>query len=331
MSLYSARNDRTIFIRQIIENFLEVLFMTRYIKLVVSAGIISIIFAGMSCDRQGKNIPINPPTTETRLSEGWSAFESGQYITAIDRFSAAKNRDASFADAYRGLGWSYSRVMDYTNAEINFKIFTTLVKDKPDLLNETQAGLAAMYASAGEYDKAIELCEKVIAENPDFEFEHDERVNAKSLRTLIAKCYYVQRDYLTAMETIQTYLDNNLENGLKSAGIIVEKSNDLVKIKVPAVSQTPLSGQASMRLLRQVIDNGDTSMVGINLVKVLDITNSDERVHYTVVSFNQGDNLILFSGNPLPRNGDEFLVDYVFAPDYGLFLSKLLEKIDELE
>jgi tetratricopeptide (TPR) repeat protein len=286
---------------------------------------------GTACDRQGKNIPTNPPTADSRLSEGWKAFETGQYTKAIDGFSAAKNRDATYADAYRGLGWSYSRVMDFTNAEINYKIFTTLVKDNPDMLNDTQAGLAAMYAAAGNYQKSIELCEDVIATNANYAFEHDGRVNAASLRALVAKCYYNQKDYLTALGTIQTYLDGTFIAGLKNSGIIVEKLNDLVKIKVAGISQTPLTGQASMTLTHQVIADGDTSIVGINLVQVLNISGTDGLAQYNVDSFNQGDNRIIFSGNPIPRNGDQFLVDYIYAPDYGLFLSKLLEKIDELE
>jgi len=80
--------------------------MSNTIKNTAVAALICAIHGRHGVCRQGKNIPTFPPTADSRLAEGWSAFESGSYATALERFTAAKNRDASYADAYRGLGWS---------------------------------------------------------------------------------------------------------------------------------------------------------------------------------------------------------------------------------
>jgi tetratricopeptide (TPR) repeat protein len=288
------------------------------------------LFIVSACDRKGENIPTFPPTADSRLSEGWSNFEAGNYSIAIERFAAAKNRDASYADAYRGLGWSYSRVMDFTNAESNFKIYATLFKDDPAKLNDVNAGLATMFGAAGNDSKAIELSELVIAADANYSFDHDPRVNTSSLRALIARSYYNQGNYLATLEFILNNLDAAFLSSLIGDGTLQEKNNDVVKIKIPAISPTPLTGQTGMALMRQVIVNSDTSIVGVHLVKVLDIRSFDGNAHYSIVSFTQGDNRITFVGNPVPKNNDQFLVDYLFAPDYGIFLSKLLQKIDVL-
>jgi len=298
---------------------------------------IAVIFSALvlivtsACERKGKDIPVYPPTADSRLSEGWDYFEAGNYSVAIERFASSKNRDALYADAYRGLGWSYSRVMDYTNAESNFSIFATLSATEPAKLNDVNAGLATMYAAAGDNLKAIEMCEQVIAADPNYSFEHDSRVNVSSLQALIARSYYNEQNFLASLEYVENNLDAAFITELLNNGILQEKVNDIVEIKIPAISPTPLTGQASMSLMRQVVVDTDTSMVGVHLVKVLDIRSLDGLAHYTIVNFTQGDNRITFVGNPVPRNKDEFQVDYLFAPDYDIFLSKLLCKIDDIQ
>jgi tetratricopeptide (TPR) repeat protein len=289
-----------------------------------------LLVIGSACNREGKYIPINPPTADTRLSEGWDNFEAGNYAVAIERFAAAKNRDASYADAYNGLGWSYSRVMDFTNAESNYIIYATLSEGDPAKLHDVDAGLATMFAAAGNDVKAVEYSEKVIAADPNYSFNHDSRINVSSLRALIARSYYNQKNYLATLEYIQNNLDSGFYSALVSDGTLEEKMNAIVKVKIPAVSSTPLTGQTGMALMRQVIADGDTSMVGVHLVKVLDIRSSDGLAHYSIVNFTQGDNRITFVGNPIPKNNDQFFVDYLFAPDYDVFLAKLLQKIDVL-
>jgi tetratricopeptide (TPR) repeat protein len=283
-----------------------------------------------ACDREGKNIPVNPPTANTQLNDGWKNFEAGNYSAAIESFAAAKNRDASYADAYNGLGWSYSRVMDFTNAESNFIIYATLSQDDPLKLNDVDAGLATMFGAAGNDSKAVEYCEKVIAADPDYSFSHDSRVNVSSLRTLIARSYYNQKNYLATLEYIQNNLDANFFSGLVGDGTLQETLDAVVKVKIPAVSPTPLTGQTSLTLMRQVIVDDDTSQVGVHLVKVLDISSFDGNAHYSIVKFTQGDNVVTFVGNPIPKNNDRFLVDYLFAPNFDIFLAKLLQKIDVL-
>ncbi len=289
------------------------------------------VLLNSQCYRKGENIPTFPPTSDSLIEDGWAAFEKGQYNKAVDLFTEAKNRDAAVPDAYRGLAWSQARALDFTGAETNFKVYMTLVAGHDDKLIDAYAGFATMYAASGQDTEAILWCHTVVEQDPLYVFEHDPRVNAKSLNTIVAKSYYNMSDYLTALSIIQDDVDNQFIQSLMDDGTIAEVTDARVKVKIPTISTTPVTSQASLTIMRPVVDNGDTTMVGVNLVKVLDIRSASGPSEYTVLSFNQGDNRVSFSGNPVPRNGDYFHVDYLFAPDYGVFLSKLLKKIDEMQ
>ncbi|MBN1997132.1 hypothetical protein JW935_06240 [candidate division KSB1 bacterium] len=293
--------------------------------------VVFLVILNSQCFRKGENIPTFPPTSDSLIEDGWSAFESGKYDKAVEHFTEAKNRDAAVPDTYRGLAWSQTRALDFTGAETNFKVYMTLVTGQEDKLIDAYAGFATMYSASGQDEDAIQWCHTVVEKSPQYVFEHDARVNAKSLNTIVAKSYYNMSDYLTALNIIQEDVDNTFIQTLLENGIIAQVTGAEIKVKIPVISSTPLTSQASLTVTRQVIAGTDTSMVGVNLVKVLEIRSADGPSQYTVLSFNQGDNRINFSGNPVPRNGDWFHVDYLYAPDYGLFLSRLLSKIDEMQ
>ena len=156
----------------------------------IALSLISLVLLITACDRKGKNIPTYPPTADSRLSEGWTAFESGDYEQAINGFTDAKNRDAAYADAYNGLAWSYARTQDFDNAKSNFSVFMSLVGEDMSKRIDAYAGLATIYAANQEDSLAIEWSKEVLNIEPNYEFNHDAKVNAKSLKALVAKSYF---------------------------------------------------------------------------------------------------------------------------------------------
>lgn len=294
------------------------------ISIVIVLGMVVIVMFANSCYRKGENIPTGPPTANSRLTDGWQAFESGEYEEAIASFAASKNRDAAYYDAYNGLAWSYTRIFDYDQAMPNFKVYMTLVSDKPELLIDAYAGLATMYAASGDDQEAINWANQIIDTNPAYQFNHDARINAKSLVSLIAKSYYNLEDYLAALKIVQSSINSDFVNTLKSDGILFDAVDDTIQIRVRAVSQTPMSGQVVMEITRML----DDTEIDVSLVDVISVTSARTQSRYDILSFAPGNNLVRIYGNPIPRDKDKFLVNYLYTTDFVLFISRLLKEIE---
>jgi len=278
------------------------------------------ILALSGCYRKGENIPVNPPTASGYITDAWSTFEKGDYEAAEADFQAAKERDALQAEAYLGLGWVEARLLKFDDAISNFRILQSISQDQGMLL-DSYAGLAVCYAAMNQHDAAIEEAERVISVAPDYAFSHDDYVNAKALYVIIARAYVNKGDYLSALEIVNENIEPGFIDQLISDGILIKALNTE---SVPIVgAQTNVSSEATLRLTK----TKNEAEVPIELVKVLAVKSADESVQYQIIRFDQGGSDIIFKGNPIPQDEDTFKVDLIYASDFGLFLSKLYEKL----
>ena len=92
-----------------------------------------------------------------------------------------------------------------------------------------------------------------------------------------------------------------------------------------------LNGIAELTISRTVITAQDTTEIDAELVRVQSIKSVSSGVEYQILNFVQGGGLVRFFGNPIPQAGEKFFVDYLYASDYGIFLSRLSKKIQELK
>ena len=282
--------------------------------------VISLVVGG--CERKGKNIPINPPTVTTHLADAWSYFEKDDYDNALISFKAAKDRDAMAVEAYNGLAWSFARTHKYLDAVSNFQILLSLT-DNPSMQADAYAGLAFVNSATEDDLAAIAYVEKTLASAPQYSFQHDSKINVTSLRVLVAKSYCNMGDFLKAMIEVETNIESGFEQSLIADGVILSAENDTAVV----TNANLLSGEAVAKITKQVIANGDTSVVDAELVKVTRIKAVDINVEYTLTSFAQGGAEIQFLGNPILEKKDKVLVSYYYAGDYGKFLSRLFRKI----
>ncbi len=291
-----------------------------FLLLILTIVLLSLVSSG--CYRKGENIPVNPPTANTHLQDAWAAFENGSYTAAEESFSAAKDRDALKAEAYLGLGWTLARELSFDQAISNFRIMQAIGQD-PTMLLDSYAGLAVCYAAMKDNDNAIEEAQKVLQLSPSYSFSHDTYIDAKAMHVIIARSYVDQMDYLSALEIVEGSLQAGFMAELKGAGILLQESKEASVVVSP---NTPVNGEATLRLTK---DKGGVA-VPLEIVKVLAIKSADGRVGYGVISFQQGGGEIVFKGNPIPQATDVMKVELIYAADYGLFLSKLFEKITSL-
>jgi len=136
--------------------------------------------------------------------EGWTAFESDDYTTAASRFQQAISTDASYADAYNGLGWSYSKTDRLSDAVAQFNL--GLGKPGTAVVHyEILAGKAFTYNAQGgaNVTYAISAAESVVTYSPSFAFSHDAGVTISDVHLLLSECYATQGDFVNALRHIQ--------------------------------------------------------------------------------------------------------------------------------
>lgn len=274
------------------------------------------------CYRKGENIPVNPPTVTTHLADAWSEFETGSYEAAVTSFTAAKDRDAGQAEAYLGLGWALARVLSYEQAESNFRIMQSITDDQSMIL-DSYAGLAVCFAAMKQNDEAIAEAQKVLELSPAYQFSHDSYVNALAMHKVVARSYVDQMDYLSALDVVDSSIEPGFITGLLGEGMLLHETKDSSPI---TSANTNVKGEVTLRLTK----TKSGAEVPIELVKVISVKNQDGVVSYDILSFQQGVGDIVVKGNPIPKSTDILKVELIYASDYGLFLSKLFEKIASL-
>ncbi|MBN1349777.1 hypothetical protein JXJ21_10240 [candidate division KSB1 bacterium] len=292
-----------------------------YLSLAV---ILSLILVLGGCSHEGENVPTAFPTVLSELDAGWASFKKAQYENAITHFTNARDRDAAKIEAYNGLGWSNTRLGNYMVSEQNFMLMLTL-SDDVNVKADGMAGLAynnfATPIDLTEVDAAIrdsiaiDYAQQALELRSDYQFEHDSNINSRMLNVLIAECRFNRKEYLSALTVIDENLENNFIQSLASSGVLGEVIDDTIQVAV--LNETQLTGRAKMTI--------EAELVRINSIK-----NLDQNTTYSVESFDEGGNTVIFIGNPIPQKNELFLVSYYHAPNYGKFLAVLMQKLQAL-
>jgi len=154
------------------------------------------------------------------LENAWNTFESGQYSAAKEIFSDIYDEASSdttlTAQAQCGLGWCEGELGNYSAAVSAFS--QSLAADSA--LTNSAAGIALAYEAQGislantsAYTNAVSYGEALLSTDPYYEFSHNESINARTIKLMIAWC----SAHLDELATAQTYLDEVLPgNGLSS-------------------------------------------------------------------------------------------------------------------
>jgi tetratricopeptide (TPR) repeat protein len=97
------------------------------------------------------------------MAMGRLAYESKNFVTAVEAYSHVDRKSPEFGDTLYELGWVYIRMGDYARAERALEVLSITA---PSSLSFADGPLlqADLSLRAGEYDKALELYEGVRAE-----------------------------------------------------------------------------------------------------------------------------------------------------------------------
>ena len=293
-----------------------------FVSFVLLQIVLLVVVSG--CDRNGENIPINPPTATVLLDEAWQHFVADEYDEAVEAFTAAKDRDALQADAFLGLGWTLSKQLNFDSAISNFRILQSITTNET-LLLDSYAGLTVCYSAQGDDDATILNGTLVLDKSPSYVFSRDNYIDAKKIGIVIARSHVNNNNYLGALEIVDSVVEAGFLNSLISDGVLVQV--DDMEVEPITSTSTMITGEATLRIEKEKED----ALVAAELVKILEITDVTGTVNYSILSFDQGGRDILIKGNPIPKAGDIFKADLLYAENFGNFLSKLYTKIETIK
>lgn len=132
------------------------------------------------------------PTDEDLSSYGWSMYESGDFIDALDWFSDAIQKDSSHSDAYNGKGWTMGHLRQADSAAYYFEKYLSIDSSFTDVL-DFYAGLSFAYNAIGNDTLARKYAETYFfgtqnsdLGDPDWCFCHNTSINQLDVRLILA-------------------------------------------------------------------------------------------------------------------------------------------------
>ena len=174
---------------------------------------IAVLISG--CDDELGDVVISPADIYSmRITEAWGEFEAGNYYTAVTAFREASEIDPLRSAPYLGLGWCHAMIDEAENSLNNFDVFISKEPESPD----GYAAKAFVYLAQNECEAAIAAAdEALLLGGEEYVFSHIPDVQTRSLRLLIAECYYAMGQYGDAQAQIDILEpDNELDQNSRT-------------------------------------------------------------------------------------------------------------------
>jgi tetratricopeptide (TPR) repeat protein len=164
----------------------------RVLILVVSTAVLALT---LGCGGDGGG----PSDTAASLTAaGWALFERGEYEAANEKFMQALDLDATYAEAYNGLGWSHAKLDSLGNSLSNFGLCIT----NDNTLSDPYAGCAPVYrdyeTEPAHFDSAITAAAEALDKEGRYSFSHDTSFDWHDLHLIMAQSYYGLGEFLQA-------------------------------------------------------------------------------------------------------------------------------------
>jgi tetratricopeptide (TPR) repeat protein len=154
----------------------------------------------LGCGGDGGGGPSD--TAASLTAAGWALFEKGEYEAAITKFNQALGLDATYSDAYNGLGWSDAKLDSLGRALDSFG--ECLVFD--NMLADAYAGCAPVYrdyeTEPAHFDSAIASAGHALSIAAAYSFSHDTSFDWHDLRLIMAQSHYGLGEFLDAYDQV---------------------------------------------------------------------------------------------------------------------------------
>jgi tetratricopeptide (TPR) repeat protein len=132
-------------------------------------------------------------TAEQLTNQGWVKFEDCQFDEALQKFDRALDKEPEYGDAHNGVGWCCVK-LDSLDAAIDAfgqAISSGVASADP------RAGKAVVYRDLEpvNFQLAIDWADSALVIDADYVFSHDEALDWKDLRLILAQSYYGLNQY----------------------------------------------------------------------------------------------------------------------------------------
>ena len=287
------------------------------------------LLAVAGCESESDDIPTGPAeTVDYMVHQAWGYLDAGEIDNAIEEFNRAANAEATNLEAYLGLGYAYSKNNELVRAQLNFSnvigLVDVLLLDPENpitqeyadtLLAEAYAGRTAAYLAALSYQDAITnaaLCIDIWSGFSDPSHRWLEGVNLHDVRVMKANAHYGAQEFNLCMLIVDDLMDGDFITGSDQ---VISNTETL---EVTLLQDTHVNGIAALEL------------TNYNLIHPASIEDTAGNVA-VITGFDGAGNTIRFRANPIPAQGDQYTVVYMYAADFGLFMVELREALTDLE
>ncbi len=291
-------------------------------RVLVAAMMLTLLLAFAGCEHESDDIPDGPAITIPGLiEEGWEAYNSGDYDEAVNIFSEAAYADAKSLEAYLGIGYAFTQRNELVRADQNLgnviNLSTVILtegviteEDSIHLCAEAYAGLAAADLASGDFQSALDNAEMCLAYLPDFDHRWIGSLDAQKVRVIMAEAYYGNDEYAEAMFVIDEITGSFISG---SAELNTETETSTVVLE----QDTWMTGIATL-------NTAYSNLVYPSSV----VTASGEACE--VMDFVPGGASVSFRCAPIPTQGQQFTIEYMYASNFGAFLIELRDAIEAL-
>ena len=184
-------------------------------KTFISVACLACLLTAFGCGGDGGGGPSD--TAASLTAAGWALFEKGEYEAAMTKFNQALALDATYSDAYNGLGWSNAKLDSLGEALGSFGECLIL----NGTLADAYAGCAPVYrdyeTEPAHFDSAIAAASQALILEATYAFGHDTSSNPfdwRDLRIIIAQSHYGLGEFLDANAQVLALGGVTLDPGL---------------------------------------------------------------------------------------------------------------------
>ncbi|MCB2211737.1 hypothetical protein KQI52_06455 [bacterium] len=298
---------------------------------ILTAGLLlTALFMVVGCSTESDDIPTGPAVTvDLMIERGWEYLNNGEVDNALNMFADAANAESSNLEAYLGLGYAFADSREPISAQRNLSNVLTLgavlietgeveATDVDALFAEACAGKASVALSTQDFEMAVEeaqAAQEYWADMANPTHRWLPGFDMDSVKLLEAMAWYGQGEYGEVMVVLDDVDDNAFIPALENAGVIVEVPDEAVDVTL--LQNTHLDGIAQLDLPI------------VNLVYPVSVMQDD--ITFEITGYDVTGDAVRFKGNPIPAEGDSYVVTYYYAVNYGEFLITLQEKLNELQ